>query len=87
MYGKVPLGRQIYYMIEKAEKIQEKKELGSDSDSSDDEDGGAGRRRGLGEEIIARPARPQLGAVFGGGAPRRRARAGRGRRGDPGGDV
>ena len=41
MYGKVPLGRQIYYMIEKAEKIQEKKELGSDSDSSDDEDGGA----------------------------------------------
>ena len=41
MYGKVPLGRQIYYMIEKAEKIQEKKELGTDSDSSDDEDGGA----------------------------------------------
>ena len=36
MYGKVTLGRQIYYLIEKAEKIQEKKEWGSDSESSDD---------------------------------------------------
>ena len=36
MYGKVPLGRQIYYLIEKAEEIQRQKELGSDSDSSDD---------------------------------------------------
>ena len=29
-----------------------------------DQDGGAGRRRGPGEEIIARPARPQLGAAW-----------------------
>ena len=35
MYGKVPLGRQIYYLIEKAEEIQRRKELGSDSDSSE----------------------------------------------------